>query len=233
MTATSAWSASNANPFPPTSPPTPPPAPSLAHVRIPGSARTYEVRDVLRGLGLRWDPVSHAWHGTLPLEKGTLLTRQLGLRPQIVPTIDTFDGGEKEAPRSAAPRPPMRPPAHPSRPHDGRATRAEARVALRDVDEDAEEFPSATRTFSVWDVTSGLLDDSREADERAAARALRDLLARVKAARAVVSTTPGLAAILASDWRKAARFYARFDVTEATFQCGVRANGVEDESRFE
>src|SRR5208283_323314 len=39
--------------------------------------------------------------------------------------------------------------------------------------------------------TSGLTDDSREADERAADRTLRDLRGRVKAARAAVSTTPG------------------------------------------
>src|SRR5580658_5891361 len=81
-----------ANPFPPT-----------AHVRVPGSARTYEVRDVLRGMGLRWDPVSHAWHGTLPADQGARLARELGLRLQIVPTIEAF--GSQAAP-DAAQKPP-------------------------------------------------------------------------------------------------------------------------------
>ena len=80
------------------------------------------------------------------------------------------------------------------------------------------------RRFSLWEITSGLPDDSREADEKQAARQLHDLRTRVKLARAVVSTTPGLAEILASDWRKAARFYARFGVTEHGFRFGVRLN---------
>jgi hypothetical protein len=64
-------------------------------------------------------------------------------------------------------------------------------------------------------------DDSREEDEREAARRLRELRARVKAARSVVSTTPGLADTLQRDWQKAARFYARFGVTEAMFRFGA------------
>jgi hypothetical protein len=43
----------------------------------------------------------------------------------------------------------------------------------------------------------------------------------VKAARAVVATTPGLAETLRRDWRKAARFYARFGITEAMFRRGI------------
>jgi hypothetical protein len=44
---------------------------------------------------------------------------------------------------------------------------------------------------------------------------------RVKRARALVATTPGLAEILASDWRKAARFYAGFGITETQLRHGV------------
>jgi hypothetical protein len=73
-------------------------------------------------------------------------------------------------------------------------------------------------------VTTGFPDDSREEDERMAERRLRDLRSRVKMARAVVSTTPGLAEILARDWRRAARFYARFGITEAMFRHGVEGN---------
>jgi hypothetical protein len=198
-----------ANPFPPT---------ANAHIRVPGSARTYAVRDVLRGMGLRWDPVSHAWHGTLPADLGSRLVHELGLRPQIVPTIEAF--ASQTAP-AVAKRPPVEPrgPARPRTPHDGTRTRAEARVALPDEEHDEDGVDS--RGFGLLEITSGLPDDSREADERAAARDLRDVRARVKTARALVATTPGMAETLARDWRKAAWFYARFGNTGGQFHLGV------------
>ncbi|MGA7476723.1 MAG: hypothetical protein WBW47_05830 [Thermoplasmata archaeon] len=110
-------------------------------------------------------------------------------------------------------------------------TRFESRVAFGGPDEgeDAEDeltiIATPTRQFSLLDITSGVPDDSREAHERAAERRLRDLRGRVKAARAVVSRTPGLGAILASDWRKAARFYAGLGITEAILRHGVPALG--------
>jgi hypothetical protein len=102
-------------------------------------------------------------------------------------------------------------------------TRFESRVAFGGPDggEDAEEVATPTRQFSLLEITSGLPDDSREADERAAERRLRDLRGRVKAARAASSATPGLAETLAADWQKAAHFYARFGITERMIQCGV------------
>jgi len=204
-----------ANPFPPT---------ARAHVRVPGSARTYEVREVLRGMGLRWDPVSHAWHGTLPVELGSRLVRELGLRPQIVPTIEAF---ASQASPVAAQRPPAGPcgPVRPRTPHDGSRTRAEARLAFPDADRD-EEDGIDSRRFSLLEITSGLPDDSREADERAAARALREVRARVKAARALVSATPGLSETLSRDWKRAAQFYSRFGITESQFRHGVRESDV-------
>jgi hypothetical protein len=81
------------------------------------------------------------------------------------------------------------------------------------------------RRFTVHEITSGLPDDSREADERAAERRLRDLRARVKAERAVVANTPGLAEMLQSDWQKAAIFFFRFGMTEGQFRNGVPALG--------
>ncbi|MGA7649165.1 MAG: hypothetical protein WBW40_00435 [Thermoplasmata archaeon] len=50
---------------------------------------------------------------------------------------------------------------------------------------------------------------------------MRGLRERIKAARAVVSTTPGLAEILSRDWMNAARFYARFGITEGQFRQGT------------
>jgi hypothetical protein len=53
------------------------------------------------------------------------------------------------------------------------------------------------------------------------------LRSRVKIARAVVSKMPGLAAILRERPDRAARFYARFGITEAQL-----AHGVPSESRL-
>jgi len=103
-------------------------------------------------------------------------------------------------------------------------TRFESPVAFGGPDEgeDADEFiATPTRQFSLLEITSGPPDDSREADEQQAERRLREVRARVKAARAVVSATPGLAEIIASDWQKAARLYARFEITEARFRAQV------------
>lgn len=90
-----------------------------------------------------------------------------------------------------------------------------------DEGEDAQEVATPTRQFSLLEITSGLSDDSREADEREAELKLRDLRGRVKVARAAISAGPGAEAILRQDWMKAAHFYARFGVTKAQFLRGV------------
>ena len=62
---------------------------------------------------------------------------------------------------------------------DGSRTRAEALLAFPEGDPDAS--PTALRgRFTILDITRGLADDSREADERAAARRLADLRGRAK-----------------------------------------------------
>jgi hypothetical protein len=103
-------------------------------------------------------------------------------------------------------------------------TRFESRVAFGGADEteDAEDsIATPTRQFSLLEITSGLPDDSREADEKQAGRRLRDLRARVKVARATISANPDAAEVLRQDWVKAARFYARFGLTEAMFRRGI------------
>lgn len=52
----------------------------------------------------------------------------------------------------------------------------------------------------------------------------------MKAARAVVSRTPGLAQAIAADWQRAARFYARFGISEAQFRHGVRDAEVSEDA---
>ena len=102
-------------------------------------------------------------------------------------------------------------------------TRFESRVAFGGPDEDAvDEFiATPTRQFSLLEITSGLPDDSLEADEQAAASHLRELRGRVKAARAAISATPGAEEVLQQDWMRAARFYAGFGITEKQFRRGI------------
>jgi hypothetical protein len=198
---------------------------SSRHVRVPGTARTYEVRDQLRGLGLRWDPATHAWHGTIRAGEEVVLERELRVRAQVVHPIEAF---ATEASRSppAGPKPPEPRPraAGGARgpPRDGSRTRAEARTAYRDADEDGEEVLSHSR-FTIWDMTSGLPDDSREADERAAERRLKDLRGRVKAAREALSAHPGALETLRADWHREAAFYSRFGITQSELRKGVPA----------
>jgi hypothetical protein len=99
--------------------------------------------------------------------------------------------------------------------------RLHSRVSVTAADEDAEEIATPTRRFSLLEIASGLPDDSREADERAAERRLRELRGRVEAARAAISTAPGAELVLRQDWVKAAQFYARFEITEDQFGHGV------------
>jgi hypothetical protein len=59
MTARSARSASEPTPT------TASTVPAELACRVPGTARTCEVREQLRGPGLSCDPATHAWHGTI------------------------------------------------------------------------------------------------------------------------------------------------------------------------
>jgi hypothetical protein len=198
------------------------PFPDLAGrtVLLAGGPTTYANRAYLCALGLRWDPERRQWYGTTTAERVRVPREQLDLEVRCF--------GMLEPPRG--PTPPPRPiravsKSVPSireltrRPRDGSRTDAEARTVYR------EDEPACSR-FSDSDITSGLPDDSREGDERADAHPLHDRRARVKAARAVVSTTPGLADTLRGDWQKSAGLFARFGITEATFRKVVLDWGV-------
>ena len=217
MTAMSAQRASDANPFPERT------------VLLPGSPSTYEHRMVLRDLGLRWDPENHRWHGSLAPAAIRELREKHGIVVRCFGSLDPPQGPEPPTP-VAPPRPmrslPSQAKVAPIR--DSSRTRAEARVVDREADEDTEEITTPTRRFSLLDITSGLPDDSREAEEREAERRLRDLRGRVKAARAVIARAPGLSDLLASDWGRAAWFYARFGVNEQFMRHGVTGMADED-----
>jgi hypothetical protein len=74
------------------------PFPELAHARIQGSDHTYEVRDVLRGMGLHWDPLSHAWHGVASAAQRRTRQRRHGLKPQIPPPTEAFSSSRGSVP---------------------------------------------------------------------------------------------------------------------------------------
>ncbi|MGC2789307.1 MAG: hypothetical protein WA547_04540 [Thermoplasmata archaeon] len=113
--------------------------------------------------------------------------------------------------------------------HDVSRTRFDSRVLFPYQDERVEEIEIQARQFILLEITSGLPDDSWEADERAAERRLRELRARVKAARVMVATTPGLGEILVSNWQRAAQFYFRFGITEPIFRGGIPSTEVAEE----
>ena len=213
---------------------------SLRTVVVPGSPATYANRAVLREMGLRWDPANHRWHGTTTAGRVKELRERLGLVVRCFGDLDASPKGPTP-PKPAPPGPalvsgpiaPSVPPRDPvPRPHDGSRTRVEARVVYPGPCEEPDEIATPGRRFSRIEVTSGLPDDCREEDEREAERRLRDLRGRVKRARAVVASTPGLAEILQRDWRKAMLLYSRFGIYESMVRFGVSvAEGRAGENR--
>ena len=232
MTATSAHSA-NGTPSSPANPFLRDLVASLRTVQLPGTPATYANRAYLRDLGLRWDPQGHRWHGTTTAERVRELRERLGLEVRVFGDLEAPPKGPA-APKPAIPRPVVVANAVPDRDvarrvHDGSRTRVEARVAFPTLEEQ-EEIRTPTRRFTTLEITSGLPDDCREEDERAEARRLRDLRGRVKRARAVVTSTPGLVETLARDWQKAAGFYAKCGITEAMLRQGVLATDPQEET---
>jgi hypothetical protein len=179
------------------------PFPACTRVVIPGTERTYENREILREMGPRWDPPTHAWHGIPSARERDLLRERFHLAVRPVVPLEAFPASPTvpDLPTPPhSPSPAIRAPvvSHP-RVGDGSRTRAEAGFAFRD------------------------------SDERVVARHLAGLRGRVKHARAVIETTPGLAEILTRDWHRAAMFYARCGVTAERVWRGVPV-GIEKNS---
>ena len=201
------------------------PATAARTVILPGSPATYANRSVLRGLGLRWDPANHRWHGTTTAERVQELRERLGLEVRCFASLDAAPKGPS-APRPAPTRPAPALTVSPAserggerRAHDGSRTCLEARLAISrlDGDDDEYEIPTVTRRFSLREITSGLPDDSREEDERREERRARELDARMERAREMLESTPVLQEILANDSKRAAMFDARFGITSRRF----------------
>ena len=211
------------------------PSPTV-EVRLPGSTWTYRSRELLKAIGLRWDPATHAWHGRIAASDRAALALGGASRVTRAAPLESFAEGEsrEESVAGRPPRPPEPPrgprPTAPTfvgtlpRPRDYSRSRAEARSFYRPDDEvepdvDAEDS-STTRRFTAWETTSGLPDDSREADELRAERALRETRARVKAARALASNHPDLARALSEGSHRTSWFLARWGVSGEQFRGG-------------
>jgi hypothetical protein len=95
------------------------------------------------------------------------------------------------------------------------------------LDEEADGFVG--RRFSALETTAGFPDDSREADELVAARRLRDLRGRVKAARAALASHPEAQEALRGDWKREAAFLARWGITQVQFRHGVADSPASEE----
>ena len=161
------------------------------------------------------------------MERVKELRERLGLEVRVFGDLKVAPPKGPAAPKPARPSRPVPTPTAvptcdpPRRPHDGARTCTEAQIAFPEAGEEADEILTPTRKFTVLETTSGLPDDCREEDERQEERRLRDLRGRVKRARAVVASTPGLAEALRHDWRYAAMFYARLGITEEMFRNGA------------
>ena len=101
-------------------------------------------------------------------------------------------------------------------------------MALPGANPEASEWLSGR--FSLLDITGGLSDDSREADERAAETRLAELRGRLKAARKALAPTPGAAESMRADWRKEVAFLARFGIMQEQLRHGVIAREEPDEA---
>ena len=190
------------------------PAPEVA-ILIRGDQRTFEFRERLKAAGMHWLPQTRAWSGTVP-ESFVPQMQAEGL--QVVPLVpeghplDRFrESFVEKALEFPSPRAPVRKPKA--------CARKEASVKVSPQERAADFLPE--HGWTVEDITANLADDDRAADERRVERHLRDLRARVKAVRALISADPTIRETLATSREKAKAFYAIHGVTETQVKRGV------------
>ena len=176
-------------------------------VLVSGNQRTYELRERLRAVGMRWLAYARVWSGTVP-ESMVPQMQAEGL--QVLPLVP--DGHPLDRFReSFVEKAPVRKP----------RARARKEVPVR---VSAQERASAFLPEHGWtlqDITANLADDDRAEDERRVERHLRDLRTRVKAVRAKIAADSTIRQTLATNPEKARAFYAIHGVTEAQVRGGV------------
>ena len=187
----------------------------LVPVLVRGCERTYELRERLRAVGMKWMPHAHAWSGVVAVEVLPQMEAE-GLRPlAVVPEghpLDRFrECFVEKAPEVPSPKAPVRKP---------RArVRKEAPVKVSSQERAAGFLHE--HGWDARDITANLADDDRAADERKVELHLRSLRARVKAVRAKIAADPTIRQTLSTCPEKATAFYAIHGVTEAQVKRGV------------
>jgi len=177
-------------------------------VAIHGDQRTFEARDTLKKVGLRWNPTAHAWWGNVPVETASKLI-ETGL-----PVLEFLPDEHGLVADPVAPIPALAAkPSPPERPSSPQRTRRTPKGPTLD--------PFGPREFDDRDIVANLPDDSREEDERTMRRFLRDLRLRVKAVRAKIAADPSIGQILASNPEKARVFFAVHHVIAEQVRNGV------------
>ena len=183
-------------------------------VAIHGDQRTFEARDTLKKVGLRWNPTAHAWWGNVPVETASKLI-ETGL-----PVLEFLPDEHGLVADPVAPIPALAAkPSPPERPSSPQRTRRTPKGPTLD--------PFGPREFDDRDIVANLPDDSREEQERTIRRFLRDLRLRVKGVRALMSADPSIVETLASNPEKARAFYAIHHVTRDQVEHGVPDMDVE------
>ena len=193
----------------------------LVPVLVRGSKRTFELRERLRAVGMKWMPHTHAWSGVVPVEVFPQMEAE-GLHPlAVVPEghpLDRFrEAFVEKVPELPSPRAPARKP----------RIRARKEAPVKASPQDRAAGFLQVHGWNVQDITANLADQDRADDEHRVERHLRDLRSRVKAVRAKVAADSTIRQTLATCPEKARAFYAINGVTEAQVKRGVPEVDVE------
>ena len=189
----------------------------LATVVLEGSPQTYDVRNVLRALGLRWDRAAHHWHGSLRVPERARLEAEFHLPIQLVEVLPPVSSATPTVEDPQGPVGAIRW-AHANcaekRPWNGSRTGQMAIMGPKGGSLGIEEEDGVDgRRFSILEVTSGLPDDSRDSDEHFRALIQRQRQGRVAAAQAVLGAHPEARELVMRDQTKQRLFCARFGIT--------------------
>ena len=189
----------------------------LATVVLEGSPQTYDVRNVLRALGLRWDRAAHHWHGSLRVPERARLEAEFHLPIQLVEVLPPVSSATPTVEDPQGPVGAIRW-AHANcaekRPWNGSRTGQMAIMGPKGGSLGIEEEDGVDgRRFSILEVTSGLPDDSRDSDEHFRALIQRQRRGRVAAAQAALEAHPEARELVMRDQTKQRLFCARFGIT--------------------
>jgi hypothetical protein len=205
-------------------------------VAVRGTRETYEARETLKRVGLRWNPTAHVWGGAVPVQAVSQL-KGMGLpvvelvpepqasvddpvAPTPVLTVVTDYIGRLDEARKAHGR------CH-INPRTGATVWGGIPERIKRTPKGPTLEPFGQREFDDRDIVANLPDDSREEQERTIRRFLRDLRLRVKGVRALMSADPSIVETLASNPEKARAFYAIHHVTRDQVEHGVPDMDVE------